>query len=61
MSYYNFTNTHRIFKIDLYMFTGILKKMGAHEKVKIEMVVSNPWVWNPMVFGKMKLKRGLII
>jgi hypothetical protein len=40
--------------------------MGACEKVKSEMVVSNPWVWKPMVFShvfshgiwKSEIKKG---
>jgi len=54
MSYYNFTNTHNISKTDLYIIYKYIKKKGACVKVKSEMVVSNPWVWRPIVFGKVK-------
>jgi hypothetical protein len=33
------------FSTYIYRSTSILK-MGAREKVKSEMVISNPWVWS---------------
>ena len=57
MSDYNIT-IHTSFPIYIY-----IKKMGACEKVKSEMVVSNPWVWKPMIFShgiwKSERKKGI--